>query len=97
MIILEDLFPKVAIPFLNNIRVKGLYLDYNREIKLPGIRRFIYKYLLNLNLILDQIKRLGAKIRVKSKFCTNNISIIRFITKSEGKVLASSKIIKILK
>ena len=83
--------------FLNNIGVKGLYSDYNGEIKLPGIRRFIYKYLLNLNLILNQIERLGAKIRVKSKFYTNSISIIRFITRSGGRVLASSKIIKILK
>ena len=84
-------------PFLDNIRVKGLYSDYNGEIKLPSIRRFIYEYLLNLNLILDRIERLGAKIGVKSEFYTNSISIIRFITRSRGRVLASSKIIKILK
>ena len=83
--------------FLNNIGVKGLYSDYNGEIKLPGIRRFIYEYLLNLNFILDRIERLGAKIRVKSEFYTDNISIIGFITGSGGRVLASSKIIKILK
>ena len=83
--------------FLNNIRVKGLYSDYNGEIKLLGIRRFIYKYLLNLNLTLDRIERLGVKIGVKSKFCTNGISIIGFITRSGERVLASSKIIKILK
>ena len=84
-------------PFLDNIRVKGLYLDYNGEIKLPSIRRFIYEYFLNFNLILNQIERLGAKIGVKSEFYTNNISIIGFITRSGGRVLASSKIIKILK
>ena len=84
-------------PFLDNIRVKGPYSDYNGEIKLPGIKRFIYKYLLNLNLILDRIERLRAKIRVKSKFYINSISIIGFITRSRERVLASLKIIKILK
>ena len=83
--------------FLDNIKVKGPYSDYNGEIKLPGVRRFIYKHLLNLNLILDRIERLGAKIGVKSKFYINGISIIGFITRSGGRVLASSKIIKILK
>ena len=51
---------------------------------------------MNLNLILDRIKRLGAKIRVKSKFYINGISIIGFITGSGGRVLASLKIVKIL-
>ena len=84
-------------PFLDNIRVKGLYSDYDGEIKLPGVRRFVYKYLLNLDLTLDRIERSGAKIGVKSKFCTNGISIVRFIIGSGGRALASSKIIKILK
>jgi hypothetical protein len=42
--ILEDLFPKIAILFINDIIVKGLYLDYNEEIILPGIQRFVYEY-----------------------------------------------------
>ena len=44
-------------PFINNIRIKGLYIDYNREEILPGIRYFIYKYIRNLDIILDRIKR----------------------------------------
>jgi hypothetical protein len=45
MIILEDLFPKITILFIDDIAVKGLYMDYNRELILPGIRRFVYEYL----------------------------------------------------
>jgi hypothetical protein len=36
-LILEDINPKVAMPFLNNIGIKGLYTDYNREEALLGI------------------------------------------------------------
>ena len=40
--ILEDLFPKIAILFINNIRVKGPYIEYNRQLILFGIRYFIF-------------------------------------------------------
>jgi hypothetical protein len=36
-LILKDINPKVAMPFLNDISVKGLYTNYNREEALPGI------------------------------------------------------------
>jgi hypothetical protein len=36
-LILEDINPEVAMPFLNDISVKGLYTDYNREEALSGI------------------------------------------------------------
>jgi hypothetical protein len=36
-LILKDINPKVAKPFINNIKVKGLYTNYNREEALPGI------------------------------------------------------------
>jgi hypothetical protein len=44
-LILEDINPEVAKPFINDIGVKGLYTDYNREEALSGIRRFILKYI----------------------------------------------------
>jgi hypothetical protein len=36
-LILEDINPKVAMPFLDNISIKGLYTDYNREEALSNI------------------------------------------------------------
>ena len=30
-LILKDINSKVAMPFLNNIGIKGLYINYNRE------------------------------------------------------------------
>ena len=36
-LILEDINLVIAMPFLNNIRVKGLYTNYNKEEALPSI------------------------------------------------------------
>jgi len=59
------LFLAIAIPFIDNIRVKGLYINYNRKLKPPRIRRFIFEYLQNLNKALKQIKRAKASIKLK--------------------------------
>jgi len=53
-------------PFLNNVRVKGLYTDYDREEVLPRIRRYILEYIQNLDKTLERIKRVGGLIRAKS-------------------------------
>jgi hypothetical protein len=51
--------------FIDNISVKGLYTNYNKELKLFGVYRFIFEYLQNLDRALEQIKR--AKASIKSK------------------------------
>jgi len=53
-------------PFIDDIKVKGLYINYNKELKLLKIRRFVFKHLQNLNKALEQIKRAKAFIRPKS-------------------------------
>ena len=45
MTIIEDLFPHVAMPFLDDIRVKGPYIDYNGEESLPRVRRFVFEHI----------------------------------------------------
>jgi hypothetical protein len=44
-LILEDINLKVAMLFLDDVSVKGLYTDYDGEEALPGIRRFILEYI----------------------------------------------------
>ena len=65
-LILEDINLIIVMPFLNNIRVKGLYTNYNREEALPSIQRYILEYIQNLDKTLEQIKRVGGLIRAKS-------------------------------
>jgi len=44
-LILKDINPEVIKPFVNNISVKRLYINYNRKEALFNIRRFILKYI----------------------------------------------------
>ena len=83
-------------PFIDNIRVKGLYTDYNKELKLFRVYRFVFEYLQNLNKALKQIKRAKAFIRLKLQFCYNSISIISFIYSFRKRSLAITKVSKIL-
>jgi hypothetical protein len=90
------LFLAIAMLFIDNIKVKGLYTNYNRELKLLRVYRFIFEHLQNLNKALNRIKRAKAFIRLKSQFCYNSISIISFIYSFRGKSLAATKVSKIL-
>jgi len=90
------LFLAIAILFINNIRVKGLYINYNKELKLLKIRRFVFKHLQNLNRALKRIKRAKASIKLKLQFCYNSISIISFVYSFKGRSLTIAKVSKIL-
>jgi hypothetical protein len=90
------LFLAIAILFIDNIKVKGPYTNYNKELKLLRVRRFIFKHLQNLNKALKRIKRAKASIRPKLQFCYNNISIISFVYSSKRRSLAITKVNKIL-
>ena len=95
--ILKDLFLYIAMPFLDDIRVKGLYIDYDNKESLPGIQRFVYKHIWNLDKTIECLERAGACIRTKSQFCQDGINVVRFICGYNRRSLASSKVIKILK
>ena len=83
-------------PFIDDIRVKGLYTNYSRELKLLRIRRFVFEHLQNLDKALKQIKRAKASIRPKSQFYYNSISIISFVYSFRGRSPIITKVNKIL-
>jgi hypothetical protein len=83
-------------PFIDNIRVKGLYTDYSKKLKLLRVCRFVFKHLQNLDKALKRIKRAKASIKSKSQFCYNSISIIGFVYSFRGRSLAITKVNKIL-
>ena len=96
MTILEDLFPGVAMPFMDDIGVKGPYSDYGGEMTLPGIRRFVYEHIRNLDKTLERIERAQATIGEKSQFCQNGMVVVGFVTGSAGRSPSSAAIVKIL-
>ncbi len=96
MRILDDLFPTVVMPFLDDIRVKGPYTTYNDKETLPRIQRYVYEHILNLDKTMDRIEHAGACIGAKSQFYYNRMNIVRFICGYNGRTPATSKVIKIL-
>jgi hypothetical protein len=95
-LILEDINPKVAIPFLNDVSIKGPYTNYNGEEALPDIQRFILEHIQNLDKILDRIERARASISAKSQFYKDGLNIIGFVCNSKGREPSIDKVIKIL-
>jgi len=45
MTILKDLFLHIIMPFVDDIRIKGLYIDYNNNKTLPRIRQFVFEHI----------------------------------------------------
>ena len=80
--------------FINNISVKGLYINYKGVLFLLKVYRYIFKYLINLNKIIKRIKRANTIIKPKSQFYYNNIIIIGFIYSFKRR---SPKVIKVNK
>ena len=60
--ILEDYIPTRYLPFLNNIGIKGLRITYSNKEVILSVRRFILKYLINLDRVLADLKRVGYTI-----------------------------------
>jgi hypothetical protein len=90
------LFLAIAILFIDNIRVKGPYTNYSRELKLLRVYRFIFEHLQNLNKALNRIKRAKAFIKPKLQFCYNSMGIIGFVYSFRGRSLTIIKVSKIL-
>jgi hypothetical protein len=90
------LFLAIAMLFIDNIKVKGLYTDYSRKLKLLRVCRFVFEHLQNLNKALNRIKRARASIRPKLQFYYNGISIIGFVYGFRGKSPTIAKVSKIL-
>ena len=62
--LLYNLIPLICRLFLDNVAIRGLNIDYNnKEISnLPKIKKYLAKYIKNLNNIFYNIKLAGAAI-----------------------------------
>ena len=97
--ILEEQFPHVAQPYLDDIAVKGTRDRYNDEEVpgFPGCRRFVMEHLRNLDRTLADLERAGVTIAGgKSKFCMAGLKIVGYVCDSDGRHPTSEKIEVIL-
>ncbi len=51
--------PSIIEPFINNIYIYRPKLIYNNKEVAPGIRKYILKYIINLDKVLTNVKLLG--------------------------------------
>jgi hypothetical protein len=85
--------------FLNNIGVKRSKNKYNdkKVFNLSEVRRFIIKYIQNLNTVLADLERAEAIMSVKKlKFYIIRLKIVKYAYNTDNKYLNSLKILKIL-
>ena len=61
-IILNDVIPSKAKPYMDDIAIKGPKTYYSFEEGVPGIRRFMLEHIENLDAVLERIERAGATI-----------------------------------
>jgi hypothetical protein len=97
--ILEEHIPHIAMSYVDEIGIKGPRDRYDDEEVpgLPGVRRFIYEHIRNLDMVLADIERAGATISgEKSKFCVNGMKIVGYMCDSDGRHPQMKKVAKIL-
>jgi len=101
--ILQEEISDVTVPFIDDCPVKGPKMRYERPDgsyetipKNPGIRRFIFEHLTNMNRVLQRLKHAGATVSAK-KFvlAAPSIVVVGHKVSYEGRVPDESKVQKI--
>ena len=86
-----------ALPFLDNITVKGLQTAYNREESLLGVRRYILEHIIELDRVLIDLKQARYTILgTKSYFYKDKIIVVGYYYNRKGRYLEESKVAKII-
>lgn len=95
--VLADHIPKRAMPFMDDVAVKGPKTDYDGEESLPGVRRFVLEHFLNLDAVLADIERAGCTASGhKSDWCWDTMAIVGYVVDKDGRHPSDKKVAKIL-
>ena len=95
--ILERYILYYALPFLDNIIVKGLQIVYNGEKSLLGVYRYILEYIIQLDRVLIDLERARYIILdTKSYFYKDKIIVVSYHYNRKGQYLEELKVAKII-
>lgn len=101
--LLQPEIPKVALPFVDDVPVKGPKtrfetIDGFETIpENPFIRRFVFEHLQNVNRIIQRIKHAGGTFSaIKSKICTPTAVVVGHLCTYEGRLPDTSRVQKIV-
>ncbi|KAF9546814.1 hypothetical protein CPC08DRAFT_648938, partial [Agrocybe pediades] len=92
--LLQDEIPHVTIPFVDDIAVKGPPTRYELDDgsfetiqENPGIRRFVWEHLQNVNRVIQRIKHAGGTFSgLKSHLCVPSTIVVGHCCTYEGHV-----------
>lgn len=101
--LLQDEIPDIAIPFVDDVPVKGPKTRYETQDGFvtipenPGIRKFVWEHLQNVNRIIQRIKHAGGTFSaLKSHICIPAALVVGHLCTYEGRLPDSSRIQKVL-
>lgn len=101
--LLQDEIPHITMPFVDDIPVKGPITRYELEgggyetiPENPGIRRFVWEHLQNVNRIIQRIKHAGGTFSgPKSSLCVESAVVVGHKCTYEGRTPDDSRVQKI--
>jgi hypothetical protein len=95
---LEKYIPHVYLPFIDDISVKKPKTIYNNKKIVLGIRRYILEYIIWIDRVLTNLKRVRYTISgVKSQFYMLRFRVMEFIYNALRRYFNTFKVIKIIK
>ena len=102
--LLQEEIPHVTVPFIDDIPVKGPMTRYQKEDGSyetipdnPGIRRFVWEHLQNVNRVIQRIKHAGGTFSgLKSNFCVESAVVVGHKCTKDGRLPDDERIQKIL-
>ncbi|RYP58219.1 hypothetical protein DL770_010482 [Monosporascus sp. CRB-9-2] len=95
--IFDDLMPDIARPFVDDVGIKGLKTRYDDEEIFPGIRRFVYEHIVNIDKTLINCELAGISISMKKfQWCQKTTVIVGFLCETNRRRPDTAKVEKIL-
>jgi len=102
--LLQDEIPDTAVPFVDDVPVKGPPTCYETGLNSfetipenPDIRCFVWKHLQNVNRILQCIQHAGGTFSVaKSHICTPSAVVVGYLYTYNGRFSDTARVQKIM-
>ena len=102
--LLQEEIPHVTIPFVDDIPVKGPPTRFEKDDGTyktihgnPGIRRFVWEHLQNVNRVIQRVKHAGGTFSgLKTQVCADSAVIVGHKCTYEGRMPDESRVQKIV-
>jgi hypothetical protein len=101
--LLQDKTPDIAVPFVDDVPIKSLKTHYENENGFdtipdnPGICRFVWEHLQNMNQIIQYIKHIGGTFSgPKSRICIPSATVVGHLCTYDRCLSDASRVQKIV-